>query len=600
MAGLSSSNGVKREAANAAVHIQRVDRSLQFAAQNGKLTGLLSIDQGTDRLKEVCWTNDEESIVSIPLRMVMDELQKLSKNVVVNISYTRCTITPVGSDGSSGIWCPRWRVPVQHTLFPDMTRLPQPTMDDLTSIQHLALDMDVLKLMHKAAKLLGSGCMQPQFALYGEAIGVRYGDLPDFWMVIKALKGDAMRCVPPSWVLDSQNLPGTASLSSILFRQISEAEKSEQEADELAEETGKKKRKPAKSKKASQAERAGQTTLDATQAPADDLSALSDDEVYQRYCNATTEQDTARYAAEYNRRRQASNDVQPEEQAAVIVSNSQPLEWVDLSEDEDTFLFEAASVSHTDGSNFHHRISGNADIYWLSSDAEVMLAGDDQLNWTKLDEAKAFCQHREDEITKAALEETAAVLEAAANHHDDDAPEWEAMAADMDAEAQDVTTIEEPAPEPAIVTLHDQDGAPWIQLAIPGVEYVHCSLSDFATLPNLPVLAVRISDDDLRRIYAQAVSAELVGLQSIIEVELHAREAENASADTLTSTGTWFTHPEHGQCEELWGDNGHAVYFRVLHGVSAGSVFQTTREKIAEYRGVPEDEPTELPEPARN
>lgn len=184
-------------------------------------------------------------------------------------------------------------------------------------------------------------------------------------------------------------------------------------------------------------------------APAEDLSGLSDDEVYQRYSNATTEGDTARYAAEYNRRRQASGAVQPEDPAEEQVSNA-------------------------------------------------------------ADEEAAFADMAED-------------LEAA---HTESVP------------PEALTMEEEPPAEPTLVTIHEHEGETWIQLAIPGYEYIHCSIDDFATLPNLAMLATRIADDDLQRIHAEAVTAELTGLMSIIEVEMGARGSElpdtNAGAETTT------------------------------------------------------------------
>lgn len=250
LAGASSANNQKQQAAQAAVHIQRGERCLMFAAQSGQLTVLHRLDDKSNHLHEVCWTDDEERTISLPLRMIKGELEKLPKYVVVSVSHTRVDITPVGSDGTKGCYCERWRVPVQQTLFPDLTKLPAPTPEDLKSIQVQRLDMAVMEMLQKTAKKLGSGIKQPTLTHYGShdscSIGVRYGDLPNFYAVVKAFPADMMQCEPPAWLIYREQLPySNTTISDIFFRTVSEAEKAEREADAEPEPEKKKRgRKP--------------------------------------------------------------------------------------------------------------------------------------------------------------------------------------------------------------------------------------------------------------------------------------------------------------------------------------------------------------------
>ena len=384
MAGASSSNGIKQQAANAAVHIQRGDKCLQFAAQNGRLTVLFRAMEKTDRLKEVCWTDDEERVVSVPLRMILGELEKMPKTVIVRVEYTRCTITPQSSDGASGSWCPRWRVPTQRTLFPDLTRLPKPSPDDLQRAQGMTPDLATIALLMKTAKKLGAGSMQPPCSFFGEAavesIGVRFPDLPGFYAVMKALPYDTIDCAPPAWLLDSEALPGVSSLAHIFFRHLSEAERQEREAE--AEPPKEKKKRGRKAKA-----QPGQTVLENLQQAQVGLGESLRADGFEVIIPGEDADET------------------PVEEP----SQPGPLEWDGTYDDEDHHVYEACSCQCAEpGDWFRYRITECADeLYRLHSDAELMQDGDGELVFAMLEDAKAFCQMREDEAIAAFAEEQA-------------------------------------------------------------------------------------------------------------------------------------------------------------------------------------------------
>ncbi|MHB9026956.1 MAG: hypothetical protein ACYC7E_22705 [Armatimonadota bacterium] len=488
LASASSANGVKQRSANAAVHIRRGERCLQFAAQNGRLTVLHQIADKSDALPEVCWTDEEESIVSLPLRTIAKELQGLPKMVVVSIGYTRCEITPVKGDKAKGAWCERWRVPTQHTLFPDLTRLPKPSPNDLRLGQGMTPDLATIALLQKTAKKLGAGSTQPTFSFFGEtsveSIGVKFPDLTGFYAVMKALPYDTMDCEPPAWLVDRDALPGVSSLSSVFFRTLSEAEKAEREAEaEPPKETKKRGRKP----KAMP----GQTVLGAP--TPEEIDALTDEEVYQRYSNAGNDNDRATYAAEWKRRQGAKKDA-PAEEVTV-----RPLEWMTTYDDEDCLILEATSIWHDGGSPFHYRIKACEDLlYRLISDPELLPVGEPR-TFSDLDEAKLFCQECEDEAIAALSKEgTAPTFDEAA--------------------------VTPPEAEPVELPRAVPDGE-GVTIMHPDEEPLYVSLEDFGQHPHLPTFLAAMTPEHLQAFMGLAERAELVFLQEQIRLEGQRREA---------------------------------------------------------------------------
>ncbi|MHB9110420.1 MAG: hypothetical protein ACYDCO_25490 [Armatimonadota bacterium] len=491
MAGASSANGVKQRSANAAVHIRRGERCLQFAAQNGRLTILHQIADKSDALPEVCWTDEEESIVSLPLRTIAKELQGLPKMVVVSIGYTRCEITPVKGDKAKGAWCERWRVPAQHTLFPDLTRLPKPSPEDLRLGQGMTPDLATIALLQKAAKKLGAGSTQPKFSFFGqsavESIGVKFPDLSGFYAVMKALPYDAMDCEPPAWLVDRDALPGVSSLSSVFFRTLSEAEKAEREAE--AEPPKEKKKRGRKPK-----ETPGQTVLGAP--TLEEIDALTDEEVYQRYSNATNNNDRATYAAEWKRRQEAKKAAPAEE------ATRNTLGWNEVPAGDFTDHV-ALSMRHTSAGQFRYRIREESDSLWvLESDPELLPVGEPR-TFSDLDEAKLFCQTQESEAIAAVRGETAPTF--------------------------DETAVTPPEAEPVAPPLIAIEGE-GVRIEQDGEEPLHVALEDFASHPHLPTFLAGMGDAHLADLHGLAERAELVFLQEQIRLEEQRREAVESVA----------------------------------------------------------------------
>jgi hypothetical protein len=99
----------------------------------------------------------------------------------------------------------------------------------------------------------------------------------------------------------------------------------------------------------------------------------------------------------------------PEGETTESSSDLHPLYWDEAHDDYDNLIVEAPSVICAEpGSPFYHRIVARGDEYVLASDAELLQPGDDDLYFSDLDQAKAFCQMREEEMVAAVEDETVA------------------------------------------------------------------------------------------------------------------------------------------------------------------------------------------------
>ncbi|MHB9105782.1 MAG: hypothetical protein ACYDCO_01885 [Armatimonadota bacterium] len=73
-------------------------------------------------------------------------------------------------------------------------------------------------------------------------------------------------------------------------------------------------------------------------------------------------------------------------------------------EDEDVKLWEACSCQCAEpGDFFHYRIKERGERYGLFSDPELLQDGDAEMLFTTLDDAKGFCEAREDEAIAASM-----------------------------------------------------------------------------------------------------------------------------------------------------------------------------------------------------
>ena len=118
---------------------------------------------------------------------------------VWNSIFVRLLELPVFPDTTGGVFFPFGYPGEQLNLFDELRNMPKPEADSLQSLYCVALDLQVVDRLRKAAKKLGGFDFHPVIASYKPMLTVRFPGLPNFWVLLKPLTAQTELMRAPHW-----------------------------------------------------------------------------------------------------------------------------------------------------------------------------------------------------------------------------------------------------------------------------------------------------------------------------------------------------------------------------------------------------------------